>query len=76
MSEALEILSIIAVTRGHVDDIPVDQVSRFESELHDYAQGKKQAKVVEKLSSGEKFKEDDLKLIDKMIEEFKKGFTA
>ena len=75
MSEALEILSIIAVTRGHVDEIPVDQVSRFEIELHDYVQGKKQAKIVEKLSSGEKFKDDDLKLIDKMIEEFKKGFT-
>lgn len=73
LPEAFEVLSIIAVTRGHVDDVPVDQVSRFEAELHEYARAKKGDKVIELLSSGAKLKEDDLKIVDKFIEEFKKG---
>lgn len=76
LSEALQVLSIIAVTRGHVDDISVDAVSRFEKELHEFASQKSHAKAIEKLSSGEKLKEDDLKEIDKLIESFKKGFSA
>lgn len=76
ISEPMEILSIVAVTRGHVDDIPVDDVSRFESELHEYAKAKKHSKVMDILASGEKLKEDELKKVDAMIEEFKKGFSA
>lgn len=75
LSEALQVLSIIAVTRGHVDDIPVTEVSRFEKELHEFASQKAHGKVIEKLSSGDKLKEDDLKEVDKMIESFKKGFS-
>lgn len=76
MTEPQEVLSIIAVTRGHLDDIPVEAVSRFEQELQEYAQNKKNAKVMELLASGEKLKEEQLKEVDKMIEEFKKGFSA
>lgn len=73
LPEEFEILSIIAITRGHVDDLPVTEVSRFEAELHEYARGKKHAKIMSRLANGEKLKEDDLKEVDKMIEEFKKG---
>ncbi|GIW61614.1 MAG: ATP synthase subunit alpha [Patescibacteria group bacterium] len=75
LPEELEILSIIAVTRGHVDDIPVESVSRFEQELHEFAKGKKYTKILTRLATGEKLKEEDLKEVDKMIEEFKKGFS-
>ncbi len=76
MTEEMEILSIIAVTRGHVDDLPVEEISRFETELHEYAQGKKHAKMLERLSSGEKLKDNDLEIVDNMIKDFKKGFTV
>lgn len=76
LPEEYEVLSIIAVTRGHLDEIPVSEVNRFEVELHEFAGGKKHAKVMEKLASGEKLKEDDLKEVDKMIEEFRKGFST
>lgn len=75
LPEAFEILSIIAVTRGHVDDLPVEAVSRFEAELHEFAKSKKAEKVIEMLSSGEKLKEEDLKKVDTFIEDFKKGFS-
>lgn len=76
LPEANEILSIISVTRGHVDDIPVEAIPRFEQELQEYAKGKQHAKVMERLGNGEKLKEDDLKEVDKMIDAFKKGFKA
>lgn len=76
MTEAEELLSIIAVTRGHLDDIPVEAVSRFEEELQEYAKNKKHAKAMEVLESGEKLKDEQLKIVDKMIEEFKKGFSV
>ncbi len=76
MTEPQEVLSIIAVTRGHLDDIPVESVSRFEQELQEYAQNKKNVKAMGILANGEKLKEEQLKEIDKMIEEFKKGFSA
>ncbi len=75
MTEAEEALSIVAVTRGHLDDIPVEDVSRFEQELQEYAKGKKHTKVIDILASGEKLKEEQLKEVDKMIEDFKKGFS-
>lgn len=75
MTEAEELLSIIAVTRGHLDDIPVEDISRFEQELQDFGHNKKNAKNMELLEKGEKLKDEDLQPIDKMIEEFKKGFS-
>ncbi len=75
LPEFLEVLSIITVTRGHLDDIPVEDVSRFESELHDFVQTKKYNKIKELLSSGSKLKEEDLEKVDNMIEEYKKGFS-
>lgn len=75
LPEAYEVLSIIAVTRGHVDDITLENISRFESELHEFAKGKKHQKAMDRLASGEKLKEEDLDLVDKLIAEFKKGFS-
>lgn len=76
LPEAYEVLSMAAVTRGHLDSIPVTEVSRFEAELHEYAGNKKNVKVMDRLANGEKLKEDDFKEVDKMIEEFKKGFNS
>jgi F-type H+/Na+-transporting ATPase subunit alpha len=75
MKEAEELLSIIAVTRGHLDDLPVEDVSRFEAELQENAKNKKNEKIMELLSKGDKLKDEDLAQVDKLIEEFKKGFS-
>lgn len=76
LSEAKEILTIIVVSRGHVDDIKVEDLSRFDQELQEYAEQKRYAKVMDRLGNGEKLKEEDLKDVDTMIEEFKKGFAT
>lgn len=73
LPENYQLLSIAAVTRGHVDNVSVSDITRFEKELHEFAQSKKWTKVMDRLGSGEKLKEDDLKEVDKLIEDFKKG---
>lgn len=73
LSEALEILSIWSVTNGYLDEIPVEDVSRFEKELHEYAQTHAK-KLIEALNSGNKISDENLSVLKKTVEDFKKGF--
>lgn len=74
-SESEEILAIWSVTSGNLDDIAVKDVTRLEKEfiehvrIHDH-------KVLEELSDGKKLDEKKIKLLEKTIREFKKGFSA
>lgn len=73
LSEPEEVLAIWATINGFTDDIPVDQTSRFEQELLQYAKSK--PKVIEALSSGKKLDEATTKLLEKTVADFKKGFS-
>jgi len=73
LTENLEVLSIIAVTNGLMDDIPIDSFQKFEKEMHNFAK-KGYPKILEILSTGDKPSEQTLKQIFKLIEEFKKRF--
>lgn len=75
LPEALEIISIWAVTNGYLDDIPVEEVGRFESELHEYVSSHAK-KLLEKLNSGEKLDDETLALLKKTVEDFRKGFKS
>ncbi len=72
LSEAYEIISIWAVTNGYLDDIPVEEVNRFERELHEHVAAHSK-KLLEKLNTGEKIDEETLINMKKTIEDFKKG---
>ena len=74
LPEAFEIISIWAVTNGYLDEVPVEEVGRFEKELHEYALTHAK-KLVETLSTGDKLNEETLESLKKLVEEFKKGFT-
>lgn len=75
LSEALEFLSIYAVTNGLLDDIPSEAVERFEREYHDFVKVT-YPKLLESLETGEKPDEKKLELIKKTIQEFKKRFAV
>lgn len=75
LQEALEFLSIYLVTNGHMDDIAVSEISRFESEFHQYVQMKNK-KLLDLLSKGEKPDEKVTKEIEKTVTDFKKTFKA
>jgi F-type H+-transporting ATPase subunit alpha len=70
----LQVASIFAVTNAKLDDIPVVDVRRFESELHEFLRSRNAALLArlakEKLS-------DEMKAeLSAAIDEFRAGFTA
>jgi len=70
-----QVISIYAASQGYMDDIPVDDIRRFELELHSFFKDKK-AEVRTELSD-KKALDDDLKAhLNTAIEEFKKGFQG
>jgi F-type H+-transporting ATPase subunit alpha len=74
LAEPLEYLSVWLVTSGVLDDVSIEKVSRFETEFHDYMK-RKEAKLLDELSVGQKPSEELLKKIEKSTQEFKKGFS-
>jgi len=74
LPESLEVLSIWAVTNGFTDDIPVEKIQAFERQYHDYVQ-RHDKKLIEKLASGEKIKEDVTEQLKKITAAFKKTFS-
>ena len=74
LSEPFEILSIWAVTNGHLDDIPIASVGKFELEFHNFVK-RNHAKLITDLSSGEKLSENTIKELTKAVTGFKKTFS-
>lgn len=74
LSEALEILSIWAVTNGYLDDIKVEDITRFEKEYHDYVSSHNK-KLIETLNSGKKLTEEVTEELKKTTAAFKKSFS-
>lgn len=74
LSEPLEVLSIWTVTNGYMDDIAVEEVTRFERELHTYAQAHAK-KLLDKLAEGDKIKDEVTKQLEKLVTDFKKAFN-
>lgn len=75
LPENLQIVSIWVATNGYLDDIPQSSVKNFESQLHEYLK-RHNKKLLEKLATGEKVKEDTAKEMQLEVEAFKKGFSA
>ncbi len=74
LSEAFQTLSIAAVTSGALDEVPVEAVTRYERDFHEYAK-KHYKKLLETLGSGAKVTEDVLKEVKKASDEFRKKFV-
>jgi F-type H+-transporting ATPase subunit alpha len=74
LPEAFEYLSVWLVTSGALDDVPIENISRFETEFHDYMK-RKEAKLLDELSTGQKPTEEFLEKIEKSAQEFKKSFS-
>ncbi len=75
LPEAFEILSIWAVTNGFTDDIPVNKISQFETEFHEYVKVHDK-KLIEILSSGQKVNAEVTEQLKKIATSFKKVFKA
>jgi len=74
LSESLEIISIWAVGNGYLDEIPMEEVGRFEKELHAFVKTN-YPKLLSALLEGAKINEETTKELQKALAEFKKIFT-
>lgn len=75
LSEPLQFLSINAVVSGLLDDVSIDKIQAFEKEYHEYIK-RNNPKIIDALSIGSKPKEETLKQIRDLTQEFKKIFVA
>ncbi|MCW2665537.1 MAG: synthase subcomplex alpha subunit, partial [Frankiales bacterium] len=70
-----QVLSIWAGTNGHMDQIPVADVRRFEAELLDYV-GRSHPAIYDAITQTGKLSDDTLGQMEKAVEEFKRQFSA
>jgi F-type H+-transporting ATPase subunit alpha len=70
-----QVTGMFAATRGDMDDVPVDQVRRFESELLDFMRNSK-ADLLGSIKEQKVITEEIEQSLRAAIEEFKKGFQA
>ena len=73
LTEALEYVSIWLATSGQLDDIPIEDILRFEAEYHDFMD-RKYSKLLNELSTGKKPTDEFLNRLDKSVLDFKKMF--
>jgi F-type H+-transporting ATPase subunit alpha len=69
-----QVVSIWAGTNGKLDDVPIDDVLRFESELHDYLG--RNTKVLDTIRESGKLEDDTKAELEKGVDAFKKEFLT
>ncbi len=74
LSVELQVASVVAVTSGVMDELPVVDVRRFERDLHDYL-GTRHSELLAKLSR-EKMSDEMRAELDGAIQSFAATFTA
>jgi F-type H+-transporting ATPase subunit alpha len=70
-----QVASIWMGTEGYLDDVPVDDVSRFESEFLDYLHRSRQG-ILDAIRETGQLSDDTLSALKDAVEEFKKGFET
>jgi F-type H+-transporting ATPase subunit alpha len=69
-----QVVSIWLGTQGHLDDVPVPDVSKFESEFLDYLD--REGNVYDKIVSAKKVDGDLLETLEKSVKDFKEEFQT
>jgi F-type H+-transporting ATPase subunit alpha len=69
-----QVVSIWAGTNGKLDDVPVEDVLRFERELHDYL--RRNTKVLDTLRATNVLDDDTLSELEKGVDAFRLEFQA
>ena len=69
-----QVVSIWAGTNGKLDEVPVDDILRFESELHDYLA--RNTKVLDTLRETNVLDDDTTKALDAAVDKFKLEFQT
>jgi F-type H+-transporting ATPase subunit alpha len=70
-----QVVSIWAGTSGQLDDVPVEDIRRFETEFLDYVASKHNGVYDSIVTTGD-LGDDEVTVLEKAIAEFKKGFQT
>ncbi len=69
-----QVVSVWAGTKGKLDDVPVQDVRRFESELLDHL--RRNSDVLDIIATTGKLEDENEQALDSAIEEFRQGFLT
>ncbi|NHC13396.1 F0F1 ATP synthase subunit alpha [Motilibacter deserti] len=70
-----QVVSIWAGTQGKLDDVPVEDIRRFESELLDFV-GRERREIFDSLTQTRELSDDTVRLLEQAVNDFKKQFTT
>src|ERR1700760_1625725 len=70
-----QVVSIWAGANGHLDDVPVEDVSRFETDFLDYLR-RSHAGILQTIRESQALSEDTVTALKDAIGEFRKGFET
>jgi F-type H+-transporting ATPase subunit alpha len=70
-----QVVSIWAGTTGQLDEVPVEDVRRFEREFLDYL-GRDRAEILDSIANTKDLSDDTVQLLDKAVREFKGQFVT
>jgi len=70
-----QVVSIWAGANGYLDDVPVEDVSRFETDFLDYLR-RSHAGILQTIRESQALSEDTVTALKDAIEEFRKGFET
>jgi F-type H+-transporting ATPase subunit alpha len=70
-----EVVSVWAGTTGRLDDVPVEDIRRFDAEFLDYVERNK-GEVLEAIRSTSDLSDDTVSVLESTIEEFKRQFST
>ncbi|WP_444962646.1 F0F1 ATP synthase subunit alpha [Nocardiopsis sp. M1B1] len=70
-----QVVSIWAGTTGRVDDVPVEDVRRFEEDFLDHL-SREHSGILDTIRESGKFEEETEKSLDSALEKFKQGFQT
>ncbi|HEX9775429.1 MAG TPA: F0F1 ATP synthase subunit alpha, partial [Actinomycetota bacterium] len=70
-----QVVSIYAGTKGHLDEIPIADVKRFETGLREFLSSR-YGSVIDAIRTGGTLSDEDTAVLEKAIGEFKETFVA
>jgi F-type H+-transporting ATPase subunit alpha len=70
-----QVVSLWVGTSGHLDDVPLEDVGRFEREFLDYVQ-RERSGIYDAIRETRQLSDDTASALKEAIEDFRKGFTV
>ena len=70
-----QVVAIFLGTKGHLDSVPVADVSRFEAEFLEHLRGSSSG-ILGEIKSSQKLSEETEEALNKAVAEFKRGFAT